>query len=93
MRKRKLHHRYGRSGGSHSELDHLLSSAERTVDNVGAWRGEYDGARVWIGDPSGSRVRQYEARVDKDARGTEFRSRTFGGLKRQLLKHFGGGAA
>ena len=82
--KRALKKRYGRS--SASGLNSLLSSVERTVDNTGGWSGEWGGAKIWIGDKSGSRVGQYEARVLKDGVAVDVRSRTFSGLKKQIVK-------
>lgn len=88
-KKSKLRHRYGHASSYRMlELDRLLASAFQTGDNVGDWRGEHEGSRLWIGDPSGSRSHMYEGSVVKNGHGFEFRSKTFAGLKRQLLKHF-----
>jgi hypothetical protein len=63
-----------------------LDSAERTAKNTGQWKGEFEGSKVWIGDPSGSRTRQWEAQVMKDGKAVELRSRSFSSLKTQILR-------
>jgi hypothetical protein len=69
-----------------SELDTLLSNAQRTVDNVGQWSTSYEGVKIWIGDPGGSRVGKYETRVSYAGRAIEFRSSSYAAITRQNLR-------
>jgi len=64
------------------DIKNLLdSNVKRTLENGNSWSGEYKGFKLWIGEPGGSRSKQYEIEVrDSRNHAVQNRVRSFSAL-------------
>lgn len=69
------------------KLKVLLVPAERSLGFGNDWKGDFEGFKLWVGEPGGSRRKQYDIRVlDGKGRSWEDGTKSFGSVANKLAE-------